>query len=153
MRTVHWGGWAALTAGAALCAIGWYGVAGTERVAHQLSYLASCTVPGAALVVAGAVLLSRSEQSRTAEQVADLHRLFLTYDEPYGWPEAYGSPGPYDASGPYGSAAPEAVHQPDRTGSQNRPAADAAAGPADARDHSLAAGESGPGRPGAREGA
>ncbi|MDJ1136758.1 hypothetical protein [Streptomyces iconiensis] len=54
----RWGGWGALAAGAVLCAIGWYGVSGERFAERQLPYLASCTVPGAALIVAGAVLLA-----------------------------------------------------------------------------------------------
>ncbi|GAB2830545.1 hypothetical protein [Streptomyces daliensis] len=53
-----WAGWAALAAGGVLCALGWYGVSGERFAERQLPYLASCTVPGAALIVAGAVLLS-----------------------------------------------------------------------------------------------
>lgn len=54
----RWGAWAALAAGAVLCALGWYGVSGERFAARQIPYLASCTVPGAALIVAGAVLLA-----------------------------------------------------------------------------------------------
>ncbi|NGO68172.1 hypothetical protein [Streptomyces boncukensis] len=54
----RWGGWGAVAAGAVLCAIGWYGVSGERYAERQIPYLASCTVPGAALIVAGAVLLS-----------------------------------------------------------------------------------------------
>ncbi|MGW7411914.1 hypothetical protein [Streptomyces sp. NPDC054863] len=53
--------WAALGAvccGAVLCVLGWYGVSGERFTARQVPYLASCTLPGAALIVAGAVLLA-----------------------------------------------------------------------------------------------
>ncbi|WP_031075643.1 hypothetical protein [Streptomyces sp. NRRL S-118] len=56
-RLLWWGGIVAAAAGAVLCAAGWYGVSGERLAERQLPYLASCTVPGAALVVAGAVLL------------------------------------------------------------------------------------------------
>jgi len=55
-RILLWGGLAAAAAGAVLCALGWYGISGERFAERQLPYLASCTVPGAALVVAGAVL-------------------------------------------------------------------------------------------------
>ena len=61
LRTVHpvlWAGWAALAVGAVLCVIGWYGVSGERFAERQLPYLASCTVPGAALIIAGSVLLT-----------------------------------------------------------------------------------------------
>ncbi|MCB5167089.1 hypothetical protein LG634_19885 [Streptomyces bambusae] len=48
----------ALVCGALLCAAGWYGVSGERFAERQIPYLASCTVPGAALLVAGAVLLT-----------------------------------------------------------------------------------------------
>jgi hypothetical protein len=56
--------WAALgvvCCGAVLCALGWYGVSGERFTARQVPYLASCTLPGAALIVAGSVLLAGRE--------------------------------------------------------------------------------------------
>ncbi|MGP9021651.1 hypothetical protein ACT1U9_25040 [Streptomyces sp. BR1] len=63
MRTSRllWAGLAAVACGAVLCVAGWYGVSGERFAARQIPYLASCTVPGAALLVAGAVLLARVE--------------------------------------------------------------------------------------------
>ncbi|MFI6643421.1 hypothetical protein [Streptomyces sp. NPDC050504] len=58
-RALLWGGLAAAACGAVLSVLGWYGISGERFAERQLPYLASCTVPGAALVVAGAVLLSR----------------------------------------------------------------------------------------------
>ena len=77
MRTLisRWGGWGALAAGAVLCAIGWYGVSGERFAERQIPYLASCTVPGAALIVAGAVLLAAQGafgSGRAASAVAPL---------------------------------------------------------------------------------
>ncbi|MET8474562.1 hypothetical protein ABZY90_24860 [Streptomyces sp. NPDC006422] len=72
-RTAHpalWAGCAALAAGAVLCVIGWYGVSGERFAERQLPYLASCTVPGAALIVAGAVLLAVSRVERRYEPPA-----------------------------------------------------------------------------------
>ncbi|MFJ5831349.1 hypothetical protein [Streptomyces sp. NPDC093089] len=55
-RTLLWIGLTAAAAGAVLCVLGWYGISGERFAERQLPYLASCTVPGAALIVAGAVL-------------------------------------------------------------------------------------------------
>ncbi|MEV7177094.1 hypothetical protein [Kitasatospora sp. NPDC093679] len=54
----EWPGWFTLAAGAVLCVLGWYGVSGEELAARQLPYIASATAPGAALIVAGAVLIA-----------------------------------------------------------------------------------------------
>ncbi|MGW3407516.1 hypothetical protein ACWDPI_39775, partial [Streptomyces zhihengii] len=63
-RWLYWGGIAAAVCGAVLCVLGWYGVSGEPTAARQLPYLASATVPGAALLVAGAVLLAASARVR-----------------------------------------------------------------------------------------
>lgn len=55
-RLLWWGGLVAAAGGAVLCVVGWYGISGERYAERQLPYLASCTVPGAALLVAGAVL-------------------------------------------------------------------------------------------------
>lgn len=60
-------GTTAVVAGALLLVAGWYGVSGESVVAFQLPYLASATVPGAALLVVGAILLApvlRGEATR-----------------------------------------------------------------------------------------
>ncbi|XIJ58124.1 hypothetical protein ACF9IK_08675 [Kitasatospora hibisci] len=54
----EWFGWIVAAAGAALCVLGWYGVSGESFAEQQIPYLASSTIPGAALIVAGAVLLA-----------------------------------------------------------------------------------------------
>ncbi|NML54448.1 hypothetical protein HHL19_24420 [Streptomyces sp. R302] len=56
-RFLLWGGLVAAAGGALLCVLGWYGISGERFAERQLPYLASCTVPGAALIVAGAVLI------------------------------------------------------------------------------------------------
>ena len=56
-RLLLWGGLVAVAGGAVLCVIGWYGISGERFAERQLPYLASCTVPGAALIVTGAVLV------------------------------------------------------------------------------------------------
>lgn len=52
--------------GLALCVIGWYQIAGQPTVPQQLPYLASATIPGAALLGTGLVLLLRGPLTRTA---------------------------------------------------------------------------------------
>ncbi|WP_436773693.1 hypothetical protein [Yinghuangia sp. YIM S09857] len=98
-----YGGWIVVLIGAVLCAVGWYGVSGEKHEARQLPYLASATVPGAALIVAGAVLIAarlrgegRSDDA-LRRQVAELHALIL---EPVG--------GSVGGSGAGSSAAVEA---------------------------------------------
>ncbi|MFD7403043.1 hypothetical protein ACFV7R_10300 [Streptomyces sp. NPDC059866] len=79
-RTVHpvlWAGWAALAAGAVLCVLGWYGVSGERFAERQLPYLASCTVPGAALIIAGAVLLTHGRTALAAARVEELYALLV----------------------------------------------------------------------------
>lgn len=49
-------GWVIAAVGAGLEVIGWYQVSGQPTEPQQLPYLASATIPGAALIVAGAVL-------------------------------------------------------------------------------------------------
>lgn len=80
LRTVHpvlWAGWAALAAGAVLCVIGWYGISGERYAERQLPYLASCTVPGAALIIAGSVLLTHGRGALTAARVEELYGLLV----------------------------------------------------------------------------
>ncbi|MFF4540292.1 hypothetical protein [Streptomyces aureus] len=80
LRSVHpvlWAGWAALAAGAVLCVIGWYGVSGERFAERQLPYLASCTVPGAALIVAGAVLLAHGRDASATARVEELYGLLV----------------------------------------------------------------------------
>ncbi|MFE5327181.1 hypothetical protein ACFRCG_12420 [Embleya sp. NPDC056575] len=75
------GGWLVGLCGALLCAVGWYGVSGERYEARQLPYLASATIPGAALIVAGAVLVvgTRRETARapagTSVENAELRRM------------------------------------------------------------------------------
>jgi hypothetical protein len=51
-------GTTAVVAGGLLLVAGWYGVSGESVVAYQLPWIASATVPGAALLIVGAVLLA-----------------------------------------------------------------------------------------------
>ncbi len=74
-------GTSAVVAGALLLVAGWYGISGESVVARQLPYLASATVPGAALVVAGAVLLGPVLRGQ-GEETAAVDRLVELLTEP-----------------------------------------------------------------------
>ncbi|GHE59537.1 hypothetical protein [Streptomyces capitiformicae] len=90
LRTVHpvlWAGWAALAGGAVLCVVGWYGISGERFAERQLPYLASCTIPGAALIIAGAVLLTQGRNALAATRVEELYGL-LVATEPAGADES-----------------------------------------------------------------
>lgn len=51
-------GWLVAAVGAGMDVVGWYLISGQPTEAQQLPYLASATIPGAALIVAGAVLIA-----------------------------------------------------------------------------------------------
>ncbi|MFC9328475.1 hypothetical protein [Kitasatospora sp. NPDC057015] len=91
----EWPGWFTLAAGAALCVLGWYGVSGESLTARQLPYLASATAPGAALIVAGAVLIAARRppgQGAGADPRLDrLYELLVTEEPPVDGP-AGGAP-------------------------------------------------------------
>jgi hypothetical protein len=77
----RWLGLALGLGGAVLLFLGWWGVSGAATVAEQLPYFASGSIPGAALVVAGAVLLARESGQRAARRtddlIAQLHALLV----------------------------------------------------------------------------
>jgi len=76
-------GWIVTAVGAALLVVGWYGVSGESVVAKQLPYLASATVPGAALVVAGLLIAARHHPGeRDRQLLADLHAALLEPEPP-----------------------------------------------------------------------
>ncbi len=74
-------GWAVAGVGVVLLVLGWYGISGEAIVARQLPYLASATLPGAALLVCGAVLVAVERTARrtdeTQRRVAELHALLV----------------------------------------------------------------------------
>jgi hypothetical protein len=74
-------GWLMVVAGVVLLVIGWYEVSGLAIVAQQTPYLASASIPGAALLVAGAILVGGDSTSRrlarTERMVAELHGALL----------------------------------------------------------------------------
>ncbi|MFC8126615.1 hypothetical protein [Streptomyces sp. NPDC057302] len=82
MRPLLWVAFAALAAGAVLCVVGWYGMSGERFAERQLPYLASCTVPGAALIIAGAVLFTHGRSTLATSRVEELYELLVTAGTP-----------------------------------------------------------------------
>ncbi|MFF1698620.1 hypothetical protein ACFVXC_34170 [Streptomyces sp. NPDC058257] len=82
VRPVLWAAFAALATGAVLCVIGWYGMSGERFAERQLPYLASCTVPGAALIIAGAVLFAHGRSVLATARVEELYELLVTAGSP-----------------------------------------------------------------------
>lgn len=65
-------GYVALVIGAVLLFLGWYGASGAAHVAEQIPYLASASIPGAALVIAGAVQIAADRTRHSNERAADM---------------------------------------------------------------------------------
>lgn len=113
----EWAGWLLVAAGAVLCVLGWYGVSGERFAEQQIPYLASSTIPGAALIVAGAVLValrppSPSGRGDVRGDLTDLRveRLYALLVEPDGpeRPDGEGEPGePGSPGGPPSSPPPD----------------------------------------------
>ncbi|HWG22693.1 hypothetical protein [Actinospica sp.] len=57
--------------GAVLCVLGWYQISGQPTVAQQLPYLASATIPGAALLAVGLGLALRTPWSHGVRRRTD----------------------------------------------------------------------------------
>lgn len=80
-----WFGTALALAGAVLLFLGWYGVSGRASIGEQMPYLASGSIPGAALVVAAAVVLASESTQRATQRtdalVAELHTLLVVEEE------------------------------------------------------------------------
>ena len=72
----EWSGWFVVAAGAVLCVLGWYGISGVSVAEQQLPYLASATIPGAALIVAGSVLIASRPARRTEQADARIEALY-----------------------------------------------------------------------------
>jgi hypothetical protein len=71
-----WFGVIIAAAGAALLFLGWFGVSGESSVAEQVPYLASASIPGAALLIVGAMLAARERDGQNAERlVSTLYEL------------------------------------------------------------------------------
>ena len=75
-----WFGVIIAAAGAALLFLGWYGVSGDSSVAEQVPYLASASIPGAALLIVGAMLAARERDGQNAERLVS--RLYELLTEP-----------------------------------------------------------------------
>ncbi|MYW69614.1 hypothetical protein GTY65_36945 [Streptomyces sp. SID8379] len=80
LHPVLWAGLAALAAGAVLCVVGWYGMSGERFAERQLPYLASCTVPGSALIITGAVLLTYGRSTLATSRVEELYELLVAVE-------------------------------------------------------------------------
>jgi hypothetical protein len=65
-------GYVALVIGAVLLFLGWYGASGAVHAAEQIPYLASASIPGAALVIAGAVQVAADRTRHSNERAADM---------------------------------------------------------------------------------
>ncbi|MFD0274345.1 hypothetical protein ACFVHB_10605 [Kitasatospora sp. NPDC127111] len=172
-RTVRdareWAGWLIAAAGAALCVLGWYGVSGESFAEQQIPYLASSTIPGAALIVAGVVLVALRPSDRTRgptgpSEEADLtsrrvERLYALLVEPEEHGRVGNGPGGNgpDESGPGGNGPPESgpggngpdesgpgERAADRTGPGGTRAAPGRTGAADVGADDEPAGASGP---------
>jgi hypothetical protein len=63
-----WLGLVLSAAGALLLGVGWYDVSGETLVARQLPFVASASMPGAALLIAGAVVIGNEISRRGSEQ-------------------------------------------------------------------------------------
>ena len=57
--------------------LGWYGVSGERYAERQLPYLASCTVPGAALIIAGRGPARPRPEALAAARVEELYGLLV----------------------------------------------------------------------------
>lgn len=116
LRTAReWAGWLLAAAGAVLCVLGWYGASGERFVEQQVPYLASSTIPGAALIVSGTLLVALRPPPSPPER-ADLtdrrvERLYDLLVEPDAGPAP---PGPAHRSGQASEA--DIAHGADGTG-------------------------------------
>lgn len=78
-------GWLTAGLGVVLLVLGWYGISGQSSTAQQLPYLASASIPGAALVIGGLVLAGAERvrgragavDEATARRIAELHGLLV----------------------------------------------------------------------------
>jgi hypothetical protein len=91
-----WLGVVVAAVGVVLLIVGWYKVSGEADVGRQMPYVVSACLPGAALLVAGAVLIAaerwRDAATRTDERVDALYALFTEPAEPSPAPPASAAP-------------------------------------------------------------
>lgn len=101
------GGYVALVIGAVLLFLGWYGVSGSVHVAEQIPYLASASIPGAALIIAGAAHIAGDRTRRSNEQAAEMvSALYRLLTEAVGGDDRAQVPAP-DTSGATATPLPE----------------------------------------------
>ncbi len=111
-------GWVVAAVGIGMDVVGWYQISGQPTEAQQLPYLASATIPGAALIVAGAVLVAARrraggvvrQEARSAAGSARRGGLWAVPDGSYlhrgdcplldGKPDAFEVTAAADGSGP-----------------------------------------------------
>jgi hypothetical protein len=91
MRT--WLGVIVAVVGLVLLVVGWYDVSGEADVGRQMPYLVSASLPGAALLVCGAVLIA-AERWRDAAARSDqkIEALYALFTEPAERADAAGQP-------------------------------------------------------------
>jgi hypothetical protein len=68
-------GGAVAFAGVLLLVLGWYLISGQALAAKQLPYLASASLPGAALLVCGVVVALTGADTEASRRIAELHSL------------------------------------------------------------------------------
>jgi hypothetical protein len=119
MRT--WLGVVLAVAGAILLVIGWYNVSGETDVARQLPYVVSASVPGAALLVAGAVLFAAERWRDSAERSEQkIDALYALLTEPAVADRAPPAPA-VDDRGVVAVAGGTRFHRPDCTLADGKP--------------------------------
>ncbi|WP_308437527.1 hypothetical protein [Kitasatospora xanthocidica] len=100
-----------------LCVLGWYGVSGERFVEQQVPYLASSTIPGAALIVAGTLLVAlRPPSPPERRELTDrrVERLYELLVEPSDdGPPHDGPPDAPPADAPPPDAAPPGTRPPE----------------------------------------
>jgi hypothetical protein len=102
-------------AGSVLLFLGWWGASGAATVSEQLPYLASGSIPGAALVIAAAILLSRESAlhaaRRTDALISELHSLLV--EEVAAAPATTAAAVPAVLDGHVAVSGGERFHRPD----------------------------------------
>ena len=73
-----WFGVIIAAAGATLLFFGWHGVSGETSVAEQVPYIASASIPGAALLIIGTMLAARERDGQNAERLVNTLYELLT---------------------------------------------------------------------------
>lgn len=89
-----WLGVTVALAGAALLVYGWWKVSGEARVAAQIPYIASSSVPGAALLVIGALLILRRRTPERDRRIDLLMSLLTENSETAAGPSVSGAAEP-----------------------------------------------------------